>query len=234
MEINRAFATTSTLTVTPKIIPLARPPLSGNCTSVWVTMAPVGTWLVDTTLMETASDAWFADIDGDGITDIPVGRIPAATPADGAAVVAKLQAYAGVETGARSVLLAADQPDTFDFPAAVAQLGGLVPPGVQTTTLIRPDSGNADLLAAIDGQPTVVDYFGHGNVDSWAGAWLTSEDAASLENASHPALFVSMTCLNGYFQDASLESLAESLMKAKHGGAVAVWASPLRSVTSGT
>ena len=30
VEINRAFATTSTLTVTPKIIPLARPPLSGN------------------------------------------------------------------------------------------------------------------------------------------------------------------------------------------------------------
>jgi uncharacterized protein (DUF58 family) len=30
VEINRAFATTSTLTVTPKIIPLDRPPLSGN------------------------------------------------------------------------------------------------------------------------------------------------------------------------------------------------------------
>jgi len=184
----------------------------------------VPTWLLDTTLMETASDAWFADIDGDGIADIPVGRIPAATPADGAAVVAKLQAYAGVETGARSVLLAADQPDTFDFPTAVAQLGGLVPPGVQTTTLIRPDSGNADLLAAIDGQPTVVDYFGHGNVDSWAGAWLTSEDAASLENASHPALFVSMTCLNGYFIDPYLPSLGESLLDVP-GGAIAVWGS---------
>ena len=30
VEINRAFASTSTLTVTPKIIPLARPPASGN------------------------------------------------------------------------------------------------------------------------------------------------------------------------------------------------------------
>jgi hypothetical protein len=34
-----------------------------------------------------------------------------------------------------------------------------------------------------------------------------------------------MTCLNGYFQDAALESLAESLMKTERGGAVAVWAS---------
>jgi uncharacterized protein (DUF58 family) len=30
VEINRAFASTSTLTVTPKIVPLARPPASGN------------------------------------------------------------------------------------------------------------------------------------------------------------------------------------------------------------
>ena len=30
VEINRAFASTSTLTVTPKIVPLARPPLAGN------------------------------------------------------------------------------------------------------------------------------------------------------------------------------------------------------------
>jgi hypothetical protein len=34
-----------------------------------------------------------------------------------------------------------------------------------------------------------------------------------------------MTCLNGYFQDAALDSLGESLLKAEHGGAVAVWGS---------
>ena len=34
-----------------------------------------------------------------------------------------------------------------------------------------------------------------------------------------------MTCLNGYFQDAALDSLGESLLKAERGGAVAVWAS---------
>ncbi len=139
-------------------------------------------------------------------------------------MVAKLEAYAGLQFGARSVLLAADQPDTFDFPAAVAQLGGLVPPGVQTTTVTRPDSGNAELLAAIDGQPTMVDYIGHGNVDSWAGGWLASEDAGSLENTSHPALFVSMTCLNAYFTDPYLPSLGEALLDAP-GGAIAVWGS---------
>jgi hypothetical protein len=34
-----------------------------------------------------------------------------------------------------------------------------------------------------------------------------------------------MNCLNGFFQDVYTESLAESLLLAKNGGAVAVWAS---------
>jgi hypothetical protein len=34
-----------------------------------------------------------------------------------------------------------------------------------------------------------------------------------------------MTCLNGYFQDPGIDSLAESLVKAEGGGAIAVWAS---------
>jgi hypothetical protein len=34
-----------------------------------------------------------------------------------------------------------------------------------------------------------------------------------------------MTCLNGYFHDAALDSLGESLIKAERDGAVAVWPS---------
>jgi len=38
-------------------------------------------------------------------------------------------------------------------------------------------------------------------------------------------VFVAMNCLNGYFQDPALDSLAEALLKSPAGGAVAVWAS---------
>jgi hypothetical protein len=34
-----------------------------------------------------------------------------------------------------------------------------------------------------------------------------------------------MTCLNGLFHDVYTESLAEAMLKAQQGGAVAVWAS---------
>jgi len=39
------------------------------------------------------------------------------------------------------------------------------------------------------------------------------------------AFVVSMTCLNGFFQDVYSDSLAEALMKSSQGGAVGVWAS---------
>src|SRR5262249_27500879 len=45
-----------------------------------------------------------------------------------------------------------------------------------------------------------------------------------LSNWSNMPLFVVMSCLNGYFQDPALDSLAEALLKAPNGGASAVWA----------
>jgi hypothetical protein len=46
-----------------------------------------------------------------------------------------------------------------------------------------------------------------------------------MASANSPSLFLLITCLNGYFQDPALDSLAESLLKTEHGGAAAVWAS---------
>jgi hypothetical protein len=66
---------------------------------------------------------------------------------------------------------------------------------------------------------------GHGSVDLWNAGLMTSADAAKLTNKHSLSLFFAMTCLNGYFQDPTLESLAESVLKAEQGGAVAVWAS---------
>ncbi len=50
-------------------------------------------------------------------------------------------------------------------------------------------------------------------------------DDGEFTNGTHLPLFVNMTCLNGYFEAPNADSLAESLLNAKGGGAVAVWAS---------
>ena len=58
-----------------------------------------------------------------------------------------------------------------------------------------------------------------------AGSLFDDTMAASLTNGSKLPVFVIMNCLNGFFHDVYTQSLAESLMMAPNGGAVAVWAS---------
>src|SRR5208282_4334689 len=50
-------------------------------------------------------------------------------------------------------------------------------------------------------------------------------DAAALTNGGRLPVYLLMDCLNGFFQDPSATSLADSLLLAPNGGAVAVWAS---------
>jgi hypothetical protein len=43
--------------------------------------------------METASDDWLADFDGDGVAEMGVGRLPIRSALEAATVVAKIVAY---------------------------------------------------------------------------------------------------------------------------------------------
>ncbi len=86
-------------------------------------------------------------------------------------------------------------------------------------------AAKSQLIESLNRGLGIVSYFGHGNVDQWRGDLLTSGDAGALANGELRPVVLAITCLNGYFQDPLLESLAESLMKAERGGAVAVWAS---------
>ena len=53
----------------------------------------VPTKLVDTVYLETASDDWFVDFNGDGLPEIAVGRLPVRTVEGAATVVSKIVGY---------------------------------------------------------------------------------------------------------------------------------------------
>jgi hypothetical protein len=136
---------------------------------------------------------------------------------------------------AQGVLLVADINDGFNFEAASDKLREMIPPDTRVEQIYRgrvdaPAAKKALLDALARGQK-IVNYVGHGSADSWRGSLLSSAEARGLTNGELP-VFVMMTCLNGYFHDVSLDSVAESLMKAERGGAVAVWASSGLTVLS--
>ena len=189
----------------------------------------VPTKLIDTTFLETASDDWFADFKETGLPEMAVGRLPVRTKEEAAAMIAKIISYDSLPK-AGSVLLVADSHDGgIDFDTPTAGLRPLIPDEMAVEILHRGSmdavAARGSLLDSLGRGQRVVNYAGHGSVDLWRGGLLTGGDARTVVNNGTLSVFVMMTCLNGYFQDASLEGLAESLMKADHGGAVAVWAS---------
>jgi parallel beta-helix repeat protein len=187
----------------------------------------VPTKLLDTAYMETASDDWFSDFDEDGVAGLATGRLPARNAEQMRSLIDRLVGYESGEAG-EEVMLVSDANDGFDFEAASAQLQGLLPADLRVTQVNRgrvdEETAKRALLDGIHRKQRIVNYVGHGSVSQWRGNLLTGEDAVRLAN-SHRPVFVMMTCLNGYFQDAGTESLGEALLNAQNGGAIAVWAS---------
>lgn len=184
------------------------------------------TKLVDTAEMETASDDWFVDLDGDALPELAIGRIPGRTAAQVATVVRKTLAYDGTSGLSRGALFVSDVDDTgLAFEGASAASATAISDLAPATMFRKSDAAAtpAGLLAALNAGPFLVNYFGHGSVEVWDGL-LSSTDASALGNA-HASIYVSMNCLNGFFHDLYTTSLAEALLEAENGGAVAVWAS---------
>ena len=191
------------------------------------------TKIVDTDALEVASDDWFTDADGDGVADVPIGRLPVRTADEAAAAVSKILAY---EDGAadpawtRSAALVSDATDgATDFFGHAALAGAALPAGWTTQRIACGVEGygaaRQDLLTALNGNSGLVVFYGHASQDQWCepGIMFTS-DAAGLAAGYRAPVMLSMCCLAGLFDDIFVECIAKDFVKAP-GGPVAVWAS---------
>ncbi len=206
----------------------------------------VPTKLVDATYNETSSDDWLTDFDDDGVADIPVGRLPMRNLSEANLLVSKIVNFTPVSVP-QSALLVADQDEfnIFGFAGTNDVFQSLLPGTMSVQRLNRapqpsgvPSQSDAQVRAdIIDGfnqGRALVNYSGHGNVDVWTGASLfATADATALTNGNKLSFVVVMDCLNGYFQDPTLLSLSEALVKAPNGGAVAAFASSGLTIAQG-
>lgn len=193
------------------------------------------TKMVPATILETASDDWFADADGDGVPELAaIGRLPARSVEQAAAMVAKIVSYeqAPEEPWHKAVTLVADarEAEDPDFAATSVEVRTFIPADYAVSEIRRGELGTAGARTALfarlhEGQ-AIVNYLGHGSVQIWRGDLLTTDDVPSMTNAPRLPVFVMMNCLNGFFQSLfPEESLAEALVRSGSGGAIAVWAS---------
>jgi uncharacterized repeat protein (TIGR01451 family) len=193
----------------------------------------VPTRIIETQAFKTASDDWFSDFQQTGFATIPTGRLPVRTASDAALVVSKIVNYESGSTFGtwnQQALLIADQNVDTNFTNEATFAASDLPAALQTTSIfantLDVNTARDQILNALNNGALLVNYTGHGATEQWSFADLLDDTSAStLTNGERLPFYLLMDCLNGFFQDVYTQSLAESLLLAPNGGAVAVWAS---------
>src|SRR5262249_34094060 len=142
----------------------------------------VPTKLIDTGLMETASDDWFVDFNNDGLPELATGRLPFRTQSEAATMVSKILSYEASRPSSEA-LLVSDANDGFDFEAANSQVRDLLPGSLKVNRVDRgrvdSSAAKAALIDSINRGQKIVNYVGHGSVNLWKGDLLTNDDTTA-------------------------------------------------------
>jgi uncharacterized repeat protein (TIGR01451 family) len=191
--------------------------------------------LVPPALVETAyglfcSDTAYADVDGDGVPELAIGRLPVKTPDQLATVIAKIQAYeANAPLQNAQALLVSDIPDSAgDFTDAIQAVDATLS-GTYSNALFKCATGDStdtirkSIQSNLAGGVDLFNYIGHGAIDRLGNSgYMTTADVAALNNTNRLPVVVAVTCVAGQFSQPGSDSIAENLALQPGGGAIAV------------
>lgn len=210
---------------------------------------------VDPWFGETASDHWYADLTGDPLPELLLGRLPVNTAAEAAAVVDKIITYETHPASGgwnRRLLFGADNPSTagdhhddadqeFNTYAALPYQGVRVYLSEETGAshlYTSAADARAALIEALDQGALLYTYFGH---SSWHQEAVLETDGyaplfhldhiADLHNQGRWPLVLHMTCYTSYYIHRTDDTLDETLLRTDGVGAVAVFGSSGNGVT---
>jgi uncharacterized repeat protein (TIGR01451 family) len=212
----------------------------------YVVLAGTGTWdyrdnlgaggnLIPPALMPTAyglstSDNHLADIDGDHIPDMAIGRLPVGNSQELQDVIGKIKTYE--RNAGNKIILLADRPDEGgNFSSDSEAIAGFFPSGYTLEKVYLGEYASADtakqvLLNYINSGAVFFNFIGHASPDMFsAEGILTTDDMGSLINGSGLPIITAMTCTAGEFAIPGYPSMSQLMVLKSSGGAAAFWSS---------
>ncbi len=173
------------------------------------------------------ADPLYADVDGDNLPDLAIGRFPVRTAAELELMVQKTLAYGSKDYG-RTAVFASDQHDgVVSFKKISQRLAAGMPASWTVESLHLDDLGVAtartELLDAMNRGTALVTFTGHSGPAAWTFSGLFNTGHASgLTNVGRPFVAVQWGCWNTYYVDPVNNYLVQSLLFAGDRGAAAV------------
>ncbi|MBI5640292.1 MAG: DUF11 domain-containing protein [Nitrospirae bacterium] len=187
-------------------------------------------------------DNLFGKRSGDHGPRIAIGRLPVLSSEELQNVISKIIAVEG-RTGNRSILLSDNADSGGNFPEdsnAVKNIFGATPYWGNAVSKIYLSeyslaAARQMLFDEFRKGAAFLNYLGHGGVDRLATeGLLTASDVALMTSANKLPIVTLMTCSTGQFAVPGFDSLGETLLLKKDGGAAAVWSPsglPLNSLS---
>jgi uncharacterized repeat protein (TIGR01451 family) len=214
----------------------------------YVVLAGVGTWdykdnkgkggnlippaLVPTSYGLSTSDNYFADVNGDHVPEMAIGRLPVLTPEELQTLIAKIKKFEAT-AGNRVILVADDPDDGGKFPVDSQIIAALFPSRylplekVYLGEYSSVGAARTTLLDYLNSGAVFFNYIGHGSFDTLAMLddedLLTSDDMASLTNRTNLPIVTAMTCLAGEFAIPGYPTISQVMLLNTGGGAAAFW-----------
>ncbi|MDQ2807796.1 MAG: C25 family cysteine peptidase, partial [Chloroflexota bacterium] len=133
-----------------------------------------------------------------------LGRLPARSPAEAAALVGKLGSYRSTahRWGTQVSLVADGGPDGATFEGASEALVGLLGGRSLERLYVRELGSNAGptLVSSLNAGRALVNYYGHGSYQFWGQSnFFNTNTVNSLTNTGRETFLTSMSCQNGDF-----------------------------------
>lgn len=171
---------------------------------------------------ETVSDARLADVNGDNVPELAVGRWPVSDPQIVADLVARTLQYEHEAAPGRAIF-AADGTES-QFVSLADQLAQAA--NIEATVLNGPSAG--EVAADWNSGAWLVTYIGHGSLELWGKEEIFSAASVSqLQSETSWPIVLQLTCLSGLFAHPEIQSLSETLISHENGPVLLIGATSL-------